>query len=189
MLYFKFILTKNSLLSKICSRGNNHSTNQKGNSKSFFTRFEPPNSGAKIVFLISKIPIKSWLLPRPGFTLALAKVLGNEGKTTPSQKAKIVNWRCLLNEIRTYFEQNSTMTFNCRPTGDNPAQRFCTASASLPPSKTEKFSKHFFNRAPAKIFSEADGPRQFSIMIISYFLELSQIPFPMFYYRMATPLV
>ena len=106
MLYFKFILTKNSLLSKICSRGNNHSTNQKGNSKSFFTRFEPPNSGAKIVFLISKIPIKSWLLPRPGFTLALAKVLGNEGKTTPSQKAKIVNWRCLLNEIRTYFEQN-----------------------------------------------------------------------------------
>jgi hypothetical protein len=40
-----------------------------------------------------------------------------------------------------------------RPAGDNPAQRFRTASASLPPSKTEKFSKHLFNRAPDKIFS------------------------------------
>jgi len=43
-------------------------------------------------------------------------------------------------------------TSDCRPAGDNPAQRFRTASASLPPSKTEKFSKHFFNRAPAKFF-------------------------------------
>jgi hypothetical protein len=45
------------------------------------------------------------------------------------------------------------LTSNCRPQGDNPTLRFCTASASLPPSKTEKFSKHLFNRRPAKIFS------------------------------------
>jgi len=29
---------------------------------------------------------------------------------------------------------------------NNPAQHFRPAFASLPPSKTEKFSKHFFNR-------------------------------------------
>ena len=32
-------------------------------------------------------------------------------------------WRYLLDKIRTYFEQNPTLTFDCRPQGGNPAQR------------------------------------------------------------------
>ena len=44
-------------------------------------------------------------------------------------------------------------TSDCRPTGDNPAQRFRPPPLRFGGTKTEKFSKHFFNRAPAKIFS------------------------------------
>jgi hypothetical protein len=34
-----------------------------------------------------------------------------EGEATPSQKAGIVKWRCLLDKIRTYFEQNPDPDF------------------------------------------------------------------------------
>ena len=44
------------------------------------------------------------------------------------------------------------LTSDCRLQNDNPAQHFCVVSASLPSSKTEKFSKHFFNRTPQKFF-------------------------------------
>jgi hypothetical protein len=35
----------------------------------------------------------------------------SEGEAIPSQNSKIVNWRYLLDKIRTYFEQNPDAEF------------------------------------------------------------------------------
>jgi len=45
------------------------------------------------------------------------------------------------------------LTSDCRPAGDNPAQRFRPASASLPPEQNRKIFLTFFNRSLTKIFS------------------------------------
>jgi hypothetical protein len=73
-------------------------------------------------FLISKIPIKSLLLPSPYKIVAFAEPEPRtrmnsvrdklrEGEAIPFQKAEIVKWRCLLDKIRTYFEQNPDADF------------------------------------------------------------------------------
>jgi len=43
--------------------------------------------------------------------VAFAEPERSEGEAIPSQKAEIVKWRCLLDKIRTYFEQNPDADF------------------------------------------------------------------------------
>jgi hypothetical protein len=66
---------------------------------------------------------------------------------------KLKNGGVFWTKFEPILNKIPTLISDCRPQGDNPTQRFRTASASLPPSKIEKFSKHLFNRAPDKIFS------------------------------------
>mgnify|MGYP006980543546 CR=1 FL=1 len=43
--------------------------------------------------------------------VAFAEPERSEGEATPYQKTEIVKWRCLLDKIRTYFEQNPDADF------------------------------------------------------------------------------